>query len=616
VRDMDPAVERVILRCLDRDPQRRPASALGVAAALPGGDPLAAALAAGETPSPEMVANAGNRDAIHPAWGLTAVGCVLVLLAAAVVLIDRALLFHRVPFEKPPEVLLDRARTLQQSFGYPATPFDSASGFDIYGDYINYVRKSVHDATRWHELSSGRDPLTIYWYRTSPRTMVREDVRRRVDLSTPARSVPGMTSMVLDPKGRLTGFEAYPIQTEGKADAPPPNWDLLFAAAEIPKDRFTPATPEWTPLAFADTRIAWTGTLPEFGATTPVRLEAASYHGRITSFHVIYPWSEPRRAGQPARSWTEVITGSLFYVIEFALIAVSAVMARHNLRAGRSNQTGALRVAVFAFIVETIGYLIDANHVPFLEGETRQWYAVGAYALWDAAMMWLFYLALEPAVRRFWPDGLISWNRLLAGRWRDPLVGWHLLCGVGWGVALMLTLRVGFFTKEYLEDGAIIPYLNPLFLGASARLYVGYLFQWMFDAVNTSLLIVLLYAVARGSRAAAGRNLLALVIMGVLLIGLLAREFITGDNLPFELSFCVLIVVVIAICMLRCGVWAMAVMFVVNSVMNSAPFTLNAADWFAPISFAALALVMGLAVAGFVISRGGEPLLGRVLAED
>ena len=37
-----------------------------VAAALPGGDPLAAALAAGETPSPEMVAAAGQRGGLEP----------------------------------------------------------------------------------------------------------------------------------------------------------------------------------------------------------------------------------------------------------------------------------------------------------------------------------------------------------------------------------------------------------------------------------------------------------------------------------------------------------------------------------------------------------------------
>src|SRR5580700_4974480 len=62
VKDLDPAVERVILRCLEEEPKRRPSSALQVAMAMPGGDPIAAALAAGETPSPEMVAASGEKE--------------------------------------------------------------------------------------------------------------------------------------------------------------------------------------------------------------------------------------------------------------------------------------------------------------------------------------------------------------------------------------------------------------------------------------------------------------------------------------------------------------------------------------------------------------------------
>src|SRR5262249_48107334 len=66
VPNLDRALERPILRCIEKDPALRPGSALGVMALLPGGDPLAAALAAGITPSPEMVAAAGEYEGLPP----------------------------------------------------------------------------------------------------------------------------------------------------------------------------------------------------------------------------------------------------------------------------------------------------------------------------------------------------------------------------------------------------------------------------------------------------------------------------------------------------------------------------------------------------------------------
>ena len=52
-----------------------------------------------------------------------------------------------------------------------------------------------------------------------------------------------------------------------------------------------------------------------------------------------------------------------------------------------------------------------------------------------AAFVWLFYVAVEPFVRRRWPGMLVAWVRVLAGNVRDPLVGRDVLIGCASGVA-------------------------------------------------------------------------------------------------------------------------------------------------------------------------------------
>src|SRR5271154_2880050 len=108
--DIDPAVERAIRRCLEPDPAKRPASALSIAAALPGGDPLAAALAAGETPSPELVAAAGKQEGLARKYSVPCLALVVLCLFAATLLRERYAAIMHTALDDPPEVLAHLAR--------------------------------------------------------------------------------------------------------------------------------------------------------------------------------------------------------------------------------------------------------------------------------------------------------------------------------------------------------------------------------------------------------------------------------------------------------------------------------------------------------------------------
>jgi serine/threonine-protein kinase len=110
--DIDPGVEKAIRRCLDPDPARRPANVLSVAAALPGGDPLAAALAAGEMPSPELVASAGKLEGLAPRYSIPCLVAIVVCLCGAVALRARYGAIMHTPLDNPPEVLAHQAREM------------------------------------------------------------------------------------------------------------------------------------------------------------------------------------------------------------------------------------------------------------------------------------------------------------------------------------------------------------------------------------------------------------------------------------------------------------------------------------------------------------------------
>ena len=64
-------------------------------------------------------------------------------------------------------------------------------------------------------------------------------------------------------------------------------------------------------------------------------------------------------------------------------------------------------------------WLATGHHVTNMAGESVLFVIALGNALSLGLLAWVLYMALEPYARRLWPEALVSWTRLLAGRFRE-----------------------------------------------------------------------------------------------------------------------------------------------------------------------------------------------------
>lgn len=607
VKTIDPAVDRVIARCLDPEPARRPPSALAVAAQL-SADPLAAALAAGETPSPEMVAAAGGMAAafsvrVGLAWA--ALGLALVLVAA--LFADRVTMPARVPLNKPTPVLVDRAEQIRTQLGYTDPVADSASNFRYDGDYLQWAANQTGNP--WATLPTGRPAAIRFWHRTSPQLLIPFDDLNRPGLTDPPPLVSGMTVMELDTQGQLLSFFAVPRQVEDPTVAAArvePDWMRAFGLAGLRFEDFRETQSEWTPRVHSDVRKAWVGQWPELPGH-PIRVEAAAYYGRIVAFDQVAPWSRATREvppqAQPVR-WVSLIGGS----IVFSLPVVAAWMAFRNVRAGRGDMRGAIKAASFVALVTMATWFVAPGHIAQLDVELNRFFLVIGFSLFQGGLLFSVYLAVEPTVRRLWPGSLVSWSRVTTGNWRrDPLVGRDLLIGASIGIALTVLTRA----YQVVPIALGMPESQPAAVELAGMLgvrdtmvAVGNRVLW---AMQNAFIGIMVMAVMRMF---IKRQWLVILLVALVFTVMTTRTSAASPTFWVDFALSGFLSLGILLSLFRFGLLASCVMFFVYLTTSGLALTLDTSSQYFASSTWVLVMAAALMLVGYWWARADEALFG------
>jgi serine/threonine-protein kinase len=330
-----------------------------------------------------------------------------------------------------------------------------------------------------------------------------------------------------------------------------------------------------------------------------VRVEAASIGNQIVYFKVFRSWDlEPGSAIAKNR---RVVAGDLYAGVFFVTLGVSLILAWCNLRVGRCDRRGAWRLAVFVACLKAVLWIVEQRAASTLGFDSTSLLGGLRVTVFAGFATWIYYLALEPAVRRFWPHSIISWSRVLVGQWRDDLVGRDILVGATFGLAVVLLQQLN----------ALLPiwtgHPSPLIFLPGNEYDLGRLTGLRYSM--ETLVYVLQLAVERGMLLLMLMLVLRMVLrwtwpagLGFLLIATTIYALNTDAGSVLAWAMCAIVCGGAAIVLLRAGLLATVVSFFVTRLLVTTPITTDPRVWYAGMSGFSLLVIVALLLLGLYAS--------------
>ena len=345
--------------------------------------------------------------------------------------------------------------------------------------------------------------------------------------------------------------------------------------------------------------MAWEGKLPELADTT-VRIEAAATAGRPVFFAITGPWSRSMRtANVAAPPLLARVTAAIAALVMPVLMLVGALLARGNLKSGRGDRRGAFRAAAAVFVLQMGAWLLGNNHVGAIGIEVERVFSAIGMALFNAALVWLAYLGVEPYVRRFSADTLIGWSRLVAGNWRDPRVGRDIATGVAVGLAMTVIFAVHNLVPPLLGQPEPMPAgLDPTPL-ISVRYALAKILLQLQDAMTSAMLGIGGYVALR---IWLKHRLLAAAAALVCYVGVVMNGMFSPGAPAVDLVFGLIITGAFVGVLGWAGLLTAIAALATHFILLRAPMTTDVSSWRAQTGFVFLAAVLLLGLGGCYIA--------------